>query len=61
MLGVRVSPPAPVIPTDFVNLIPYIAGTLWTVFTIDGSSKVITLVNSMSAVVGDAGGAASIE
>ena len=41
--------------------VPNSAGTLWTVFTIDGSSKVITPVNSMSAVQGNASGAASIE
>ena len=28
--------------------VPNSAGNLWTVFTIDGSSKVITTVNSMS-------------
>ena len=37
------------------------AGNLWTVFTIDGSSKVITAVNSMSAVAGTSVGSASIE
>jgi len=30
--------------------VPNIAGTLWKVFTIDGDTKVITLVNSMTAV-----------
>jgi len=41
--------------------VPNSAGTLWTVFTIDGSSKVITTVNSMSAVEGNRAGSASIE
>ena len=41
--------------------VPNSAGTLWTVFTIDGSSKVITTVNSMSAVAGTPAGSASIE
>ena len=41
--------------------VPNSAGTLWTVFTIDGSSKVITTVNSMSAVAGTPTGSASIE
>jgi hypothetical protein len=41
--------------------VPNSAGTLWTVFTIDGSSKVVTTVNSMSAVAGTSTGSASIE
>ncbi len=41
--------------------VPNSAGTLWTVFTIDGSSKVVTTVNSMSAVAGNSTGSASIE
>ncbi len=41
--------------------VPNSAGTLWTVFTIDGSSKVVTLVNSMSAVAGTDSGSASVE
>ena len=41
--------------------VPNSAGTLWTVFTIDGSSKVVTTVNSMSAVAGTSAGSASIE
>ena len=41
--------------------VPSSAGNLWTVFTIDGSSKVITTVNSMSAVEGTSTGSASIE
>jgi len=36
--------------TETTYSVPNIAGTLWTVFTIDGSSKVFTAVNSMSAV-----------
>jgi len=34
--------------TETTYNVPNSAGNLWTVFTIDGSSKVITLVNSMS-------------
>jgi len=34
--------------TETTYNVPNRAGNLWTVFTIDGSSKVITLVNSMS-------------
>ena len=41
--------------------VPNSVGTLWTVFTIDGSSKVVTTVNSMSAVAGTSAGSASIE
>ena len=41
--------------------VPNSAGNLWTVFTIDGSSKVITTVNSMSAVAGTSAGSGSIE
>jgi hypothetical protein len=41
--------------------VPNSAGNLWTVFTIDGSSKVVTTVNSMSAVAGTSAGSASIE
>ena len=41
--------------------VPNRAGTLWTVFTIDGSSKVVTSVNGMSAVVGSSSGSATIE
>jgi hypothetical protein len=41
--------------------VPNIAGTLWTVFTIDGSSKVVTPVNSMSAVAGTSSGSATVE
>ena len=41
--------------------VPNSAGTLWTVFTIDGSSKVVTTVNSMSAVAGTSAGSTSIE
>ena len=41
--------------------VPNSAGTLWTVFTIDGSSKVITIVDNMSAVAGTTSGSASIE
>ena len=41
--------------------VPNSAGNLWTVFTIDGSSKVITTVNNMSAVAGTSAGSASIE
>ena len=41
--------------------VPNSAGTLWTVFTIDGSSKVVTTVNSMSAVAGTTAGSNSIE
>jgi len=47
--------------TETTYNVPNSAGTLWTVFTIDGSSKVITTVNSMSAVAGTAAGSASIE
>ena len=35
--------------TETTYNVPNSAGTLWTVFTIDGSSKVITTVNSMTA------------
>jgi len=45
--------------TETTFNVPNRAGTLWTVFTIDGSSKVITKVNSMSAV--NQAGSASIE
>ena len=41
--------------------VPNSAGTLWTVFTIDGSSNVVTTVNSMSAVAGTDAGSASVE
>ena len=41
--------------------VPNSAGNLWTVFTIDGSSKVVTTVNNMSAVAGTSAGSASIE
>ena len=41
--------------------VPNSAGNLWTVFTIDGSSEVVTTVNSMSAVAGTSTGSASIE
>ena len=41
--------------------VPNSAGNLWTVFTIDGSSKAVTTVNSMSAVAGTSAGSASIE
>jgi len=41
--------------------VPNSAGNLWTVFTIDGSSRVVTTVNSMSAVAGNPGGSKSIE
>ena len=41
--------------------VPNSAGNLWTVFTIDGSSEVVTTVNSMSAVAGTPTGSASIE
>jgi hypothetical protein len=41
--------------------VPNIAGTLWTVFTIDGSSKVVTPVNSMSAVAGTSSGSDTVE
>ena len=41
--------------------VPNSAGTLWTVFTIDGSSNVVTTVNSMSAVAGTEDGSASVE
>ena len=45
--------------TETTYNVPNRAGTLWTVFTIDGSSKVITTVNSMTAV--NRNGSASIE
>jgi hypothetical protein len=35
--------------TETTYNVPNIAGTVWKVFTIDGDSKVITTVNSMSA------------
>ena len=35
--------------TETTYYVPNIAGTVWKVFTIDGDSKVITTVNSMSA------------
>ena len=41
--------------------VPNSAGNIWTVFTLDGSSKVVTTVNSMSAVAGTPAGSASIE
>tara|TARA_B110000438_G_scaffold49205_1_gene49668 strand:- start:29 stop:1243 length:1215 start_codon:yes stop_codon:yes gene_type:complete len=41
--------------------VPNSAGTLWTVFTIDGSSNVVTTVNTMSAVAGSSAGSASVE
>ncbi len=41
--------------------VPNSAGNLWTVFTIDGSSRVVTTVYSMSAVAGNPGGSKSIE
>ena len=47
--------------TETTYNVPNISGNLWTVFTIDGSSKVITAINSMSAVVGSSSGSASIE
>ena len=42
-------------------IVPNSDGNLWTVFTIDGSSKVVTTVNNMSAVAGTSAGSASIE
>ena len=36
--------------TETTYNVPNIAGTVWKVFTIDGDSKVITAVNSMTAV-----------
>jgi len=47
--------------TETTYNVPNSAGNLWTVFTIDGSSKVVTTVNSMSAVAGTSAGSASIE
>jgi hypothetical protein len=47
--------------TETTYNVPNSAGNLWTVFTIDGSSKVVTTVNGMSAVVGSSSGSASIE
>jgi len=41
--------------------VPNSAGNLWTVFTIDGSTKVITTVGTMSAVAGTSAGSAGIE
>ena len=41
--------------------VPNSAGNLWTVFTIDGSSRAVTTVNSMSAVAGTTPGSLSIE
>jgi len=41
--------------------VPNSAGNLWTVFTIDGSSRAVTTVNSMSAVAGTRPGSLSIE
>ena len=41
--------------------VPNSAGNLWTVFTIDGSSKVVTTVNNMSAAAGTTAGSDSIE
>ena len=41
--------------------VPNSAGNLWTVFTIDGSTKVINTVGTMSAVVGSSSGSASIQ
>ena len=41
--------------------VPNSAGNLWTVFTIDGSSRAVTTVNSMSAVAGTTAGSLSIE
>ena len=47
--------------TETTYNVPNSAGNLWTVFTIDGSSKVFTTVNSMSGVAGSSSGSASIE
>ena len=47
--------------TETTYNVPNSAGNLWTVFTIDGSSKVVTTVNGMSAVVGSSSGSATIE
>ena len=47
--------------TETTYEVPNSAGNLWTVFTIDGSTKVITTVGTMSAVVGSSAGSASIE
>ena len=47
--------------TETTYNVPNSAGNLWTVFTIDGSSKAVTTVNSMSAVAGTSAGSASIE
>ena len=44
-----------------VHNVPNSAGNLWTVFTIDGSSRAVTTVNSMSAVAGTTAGSLSIE
>ena len=47
--------------TETTYEVPNSTGNLWTVFTIDGTTKVITTVGTMSAVVGSSLGSASIE
>mgnify|MGYP003310968926 FL=1 len=42
--------------TETTYNVPNLAGTVWKVFTIDGDSKVITTVNSMTAVAKNGAG-----